>query len=94
MGLFLISSKLIILMTNEALKLMQSNQDYGLVIQMYTINILMDLFKTFKSIIHGNFYKHPSYFIVHDNLLQINIISKFKPLNLRLILIFTYGGIL
>jgi hypothetical protein len=37
------SLKLIILMTNEALKLMQSKQDYGLVILMYIINILMDL---------------------------------------------------
>jgi hypothetical protein len=38
-----ISLKLIILITNEALKLVQSKQDYSLVILMYTINILMDL---------------------------------------------------
>jgi hypothetical protein len=35
--------KLIILVTNEALKLMQSKQDYGPIIPTYTINILMDL---------------------------------------------------
>jgi hypothetical protein len=29
-------------MTNEALKLMQSKRDCGLIILMYTINILMD----------------------------------------------------
>jgi hypothetical protein len=34
--------KLIILMTNEALRLMQSKQDCNLIIQMYIINILMD----------------------------------------------------
>ncbi len=36
------SLKLIILMINEALKLMQSKQDYGPIILMYIINILMD----------------------------------------------------
>jgi hypothetical protein len=36
------SLKLIILMTNEALKLMQSKGDCGHVIPMYIINILMD----------------------------------------------------
>jgi hypothetical protein len=35
--------KLIILMINEALKSMQSKQDNGLIISIYTINILMDL---------------------------------------------------
>jgi hypothetical protein len=29
-------------MTNETLKLMQSKQDYGAIIPMYIINILMD----------------------------------------------------
>jgi len=33
---------MIILMTNGALKLMQSNQICGPIIPMYTINILMD----------------------------------------------------
>jgi len=37
-----ISLRLIILMTNEALKLMQSKWNYGLIIPMYIINILMD----------------------------------------------------
>ncbi len=36
------SLKLIILMTNESLKLVQSKRDYGHVIPMYIINILMD----------------------------------------------------
>jgi hypothetical protein len=40
---FLISLKLIILITNEALKLMQSKQDCDLIIPMYIINIFMDL---------------------------------------------------
>jgi len=35
MGQFLISLKLNILMTNEALKLMESKQDCGLIILMY-----------------------------------------------------------
>jgi hypothetical protein len=34
--------KLIILMTNEALKLVQSKQDFGPIIPMYIINIIMD----------------------------------------------------
>ncbi len=42
MGHFFISLKLIILMINEALKLVQSKQDYGFIIPMYIINILMD----------------------------------------------------
>ncbi len=42
MGHFVISLKLIILMTNEALKLVESKQDNGLIIPMYIINILMD----------------------------------------------------
>jgi hypothetical protein len=42
MGYFLIPLKLIILMTNELLKLMKSKQDCGHIIPMYTINILMD----------------------------------------------------
>jgi hypothetical protein len=37
-----ITSKLIILMTNEALKLVQLEQDYGLIIPMYIIYIFMD----------------------------------------------------
>jgi hypothetical protein len=41
-AIFLMSLKLILLMTNEALKLVQSKQDYGLIIPMYIINILMD----------------------------------------------------
>jgi hypothetical protein len=41
-AIFLISLKLILLMTNEALKLVQSKQDYGLIIPMYIINIFMD----------------------------------------------------
>jgi len=36
------SFKLIILMTNETLKLVQSKQDSGLIIPMYIINIPMD----------------------------------------------------
>jgi hypothetical protein len=40
--IFLILLKLIILMTNEDLKLVQSKQDYGLIIPMYIINIFMD----------------------------------------------------
>jgi len=39
---FFISLKLIILMTNETLKLVQSKWDCGLIIPMYIINILMD----------------------------------------------------
>jgi hypothetical protein len=38
-----ISLKLIILLNNEALKLVQSKQDYDPIIPMYIINILMDL---------------------------------------------------
>jgi hypothetical protein len=44
MGLFFISLKLIILTTNGALNLMQSKQNCGLIIPMYTINILMGSF--------------------------------------------------
>ncbi len=40
--IFKFSLKLIILMTNEVLKLVQSKQDYGLIIPMYIINIFMD----------------------------------------------------
>jgi hypothetical protein len=43
MGHILISLKLIILMTNEALKLMYSKWDSGLIIPMYIINTPMDL---------------------------------------------------
>jgi hypothetical protein len=43
MGLFLISLKLINLMTNEALKLVQSKKNCGPIIPIYIINILMDL---------------------------------------------------
>jgi hypothetical protein len=39
---FLNPLKLIILMINEALKLVQSKQDSGLIIPIYIINILMD----------------------------------------------------
>jgi hypothetical protein len=42
-AIFLLSLKLIILMTNEALKLVQSKQDYGLIIPLYIINIFMDI---------------------------------------------------
>jgi len=42
MGDLKFSLKLIILMTNEALKLVQSKQDYGHIIPMYVINIFMD----------------------------------------------------
>jgi hypothetical protein len=41
-AVFLIPLKFIILMTNETLKLMQSKQDNGPIIPMYTINIFMD----------------------------------------------------
>jgi len=41
--IFFVSLKLIILMTNGALQLVQSKQDYGLIIPMYNINIFMDL---------------------------------------------------
>jgi hypothetical protein len=41
-SLFLIPLKLIILMTNEAFKLMQSKWNNGLIIPMYILNILMD----------------------------------------------------
>jgi hypothetical protein len=34
---------LIILMINEALKLVQSKRDYGPIIPMYIINVFMDL---------------------------------------------------
>jgi hypothetical protein len=37
-----ITSKLIILMTNETLKLVQLERDYGPIIPMYIINIFMD----------------------------------------------------
>jgi hypothetical protein len=40
--IFLISLKLIILMTNEALKLVQSKQNNGLIIPMYIINIFIN----------------------------------------------------
>jgi len=43
LAIFLISLKLIILMTNETLKLVQSERDYGPIIPMYIINIFMDL---------------------------------------------------
>ncbi len=39
---FKFSLKLIIIMANETLKLMQSKWDYGLFIPMYIINIFMD----------------------------------------------------
>jgi hypothetical protein len=42
MGHFLISLKLIILLTNETLKLVKSKQDCGPIIPMYVINIFMD----------------------------------------------------
>jgi len=42
-AIFLIPLKLIILMTNETLKLVQSKQDSGPIIPLYTINIPMDL---------------------------------------------------
>jgi len=42
-AIFLISLKLITLMINEALKLVQSKRDYGPIIPMYIINIFMDL---------------------------------------------------
>jgi hypothetical protein len=42
MGHFLISLKLITLMINETIKLVQSKQDYGRIISMYIINIFMD----------------------------------------------------
>jgi hypothetical protein len=38
-----ISLKLIIIMANEAFKLVQSKWDCGFIIPMYIINILMDL---------------------------------------------------
>jgi len=41
-ALFLIPLKLVILMTNEALKLMQSKLNNGPIIPMYILNILMD----------------------------------------------------
>jgi hypothetical protein len=41
-AIFLISLKMIILMTNEALKLVQSKEDYGFIILMYIINIFVD----------------------------------------------------
>ncbi len=42
-AIFKISLKLIILLTNEALKLVQSKPNYGFIIPMYIINIFMDL---------------------------------------------------
>jgi hypothetical protein len=42
-AIFLIPLQLIILMTNEALKLVHSKQNNGPIIPMYTINIHMDL---------------------------------------------------
>jgi hypothetical protein len=42
-AIFLIPSKLIILMIDEALKLMQSKRGSGLIISMYMLNIPMDL---------------------------------------------------
>jgi hypothetical protein len=42
MGHLKIFIKIIILMTNEALKLMQSKQDYSPIILMHIISILMD----------------------------------------------------
>jgi hypothetical protein len=41
-AIFLIPLKLIILMINEILKLMQSKQDNDLIIPMYIINIPID----------------------------------------------------
>jgi hypothetical protein len=41
-AIFFISLKLIILMTNEPLKLVQSKQDNGFIIPMHIINIPMD----------------------------------------------------
>jgi hypothetical protein len=42
-AIFLIPLKSIVLMTNEALKLVQSKQDNVPIMPMYTINIFMDL---------------------------------------------------
>jgi hypothetical protein len=42
-GIFSIPLKLIILMINEAFELMQSKQNNGPIILMYTINIPMDI---------------------------------------------------
>jgi hypothetical protein len=41
-AILLIPLKLIILVTNEALKLVKSKQNNGLIIPMYSINIPMD----------------------------------------------------
>jgi len=43
-AIFLISLKLITLMINEPLKLVQSKQDSGFIIPMYNINISMDYY--------------------------------------------------
>jgi hypothetical protein len=42
-AIFLIPLKLIILMINEALKLVYPKRDNGLIVPMYIINIFMDI---------------------------------------------------